>query len=123
MSTGNSQPREIGVINARGITAYFSFDQTKTYSTYRREGSGVVRDSSIDELFQKRRNARDDRFFIAVLEGSLGFLQQYQRTLKMPHLIVYISTPAVLQELGVVVIDENWNAQQQKIDLNHYLPT
>ena len=108
---------------ARGITAYFSLDQTQTFSTYRREGSGVIRNNTIDELFQKRRDAGDDRFFVAILEGSLGFLQSYQASLTIPRLVVYISTPEVLQALNVEVIDENWRSNRKKIDLNNYLPT
>lgn len=123
MKSGSSQIREIGVCHARGITTYFSLDQTKTFSTYRREGSGVVREDTIDELFQKRHDAADNRLFVAVLEGSLIFLRQFQETLKMPHLIIYISTLDVLRELKVDVIDENWKSNQNKIDLNKYLPT
>jgi hypothetical protein len=123
MHIGNDQIREIGVSQARGITAYFSLDQTRTFSTYRREGSGVIRNNTIDELFQKRRDAGDDRFFVAILEGSLGFLQSYQASLTIPRLVVYISTPEVLRALNVEVIDENWRSNRKKIDLNNYLPT
>lgn len=123
MGIGRKAVREIGVSHARGITAYYSFDQTKTFSTYRREGSGVTRDITIDELFRKRREAGDNRSFIAVLEGSLGFLQSYQTALTVPDLIVYVSTPEVLQELNVEIVDNNWESNQKKIDLNYYLPT
>lgn len=122
MKSKKNPIREIGISKARGITAYFAFDQTKTFSTYRREGSVIDHTSTIDELFQKRLDAGDDRVFIAVLDGSLEYLRHFKETLTTPKLIVYLSTLDVLDELNIEVIDRKWESTQEKIDLNKYVP-
>lgn len=113
--------KEIGVCNARGMTTYFSFDQTRTFATYRREGSVVTHSRTIDELFQSRIDARDDRKFVAVLEGSFEYLQKFRTSLETPHLVVYVSTREILYQLKVKVVDEDWKPGAEKIDLNNYL--
>lgn len=115
--------KEIGVCHARGITTYFSFDQTRSFATYRREGSVITHTRTIDELFQSRIDARDDRQFVAVLEGSFDFLQEFRTSLKTPHLIVYVSALEVLHQLEVNVVDKDWKPGAKTIDLNKYLPS
>lgn len=121
MKSGRRAIIEIGVSQSRGMTVYFSFDQTRTFATFRREGSVVAHSRTIDELFQSRIDARDDRKFVAVLEGSFEYLQNFRTSLRTPRLIVYVSTLEILHQLKVTVVDEDWEPGGEKIDLNYYL--
>ena len=112
--------RELGVCKSSGFTSYFSLDQTKTLSYYRREGS-TIEHKSIDEEIRARIAARDDRKFIAIIEGSLQFISHYRELLTLPDVIVYVSDVDTLQSIGITPVDGNWKKGDKKIDLNEFL--
>jgi hypothetical protein len=112
--------RELGVCKASGFTSYFSLDQTKTLSYYRREGS-TIEHRSIDEEIRARIAARDDRKFVAIIEGSLEFISRYRELLTLPDVVVFVSDVDSLRSIGITPVDLNWKKGDKKIDLNKFL--
>jgi hypothetical protein len=111
---------ELGVCQASGFTSYFSLDQSKTLSYYRREGS-TIEHRSIDEEIRARIAARDDRKFVAIIEGSLEFISRYRELLTLPNVIIYVSDVDTLRLIGITPVDVNWKKGDKKIDLNKFL--
>ena len=60
--------------------------------------------------------------FVAIIQGDIGFMLDYRLKLNLPDLIVYVSTPELLRQMNIQVIDESWERGDEKIDLNLYLP-
>ena len=112
--------RELGVCQASGFTSYFSLDQTKTLSYYRREGS-TIEHRAIDEEIRSRVAARDDRKFVAIIEGSLEFISHYRGLLTLPDVVVFVSDVDSLRSIGITPVDMNWKKGDKKIDLNKFL--
>ena len=112
--------RELGVCQASGFTSYFSLDQTKTLSYYRREGSGMEH-RSIDEEIRARIAAKDDRKFVAIIEGSREFISRYRELLTLPDVIIYVSDVDTLRSIGITPVDVNWKKGDKKIDLSKFL--
>lgn len=112
--------RELGVCKSSGFTSYFSLDQTKTLSYYRREGS-TIEHRSIDEEIRARIAARDDRKFVAIIEGSHEFISHYRELLTLPDVVVYVSDVDSLRSIGITPVDVNWEKSDKKIDLNEFL--
>ena len=112
--------RELGVCKSSGFTSYFSLDQSKTLSYYRREESAIEH-QSIDEEIQARIAAKDDRKFVAIIEGSIEFISQYRESLTLPDVVVYVSDADSLRSIGITPVDVNWKKGDNKIDLNKFL--
>ena len=112
---------EIGISKASGFTSYFSLDQTRTLSFYRRQGSTVAH-KPIDEEICKRINAGDNRLFVAIIEGDINFMLGYRASVTKADLIIYISSSQNLSGIGVRILDQNWMNGDEKIDLNEFLP-
>lgn len=119
-SRHNRKPRELGVCQASGFTSYFSLDQTKTLSYYRREGSSIEH-QSIDEEIRARIAAKDDRKFVAIIEGSLEFISRYRELLTLPDAIIYVSDVDTLRSIGITPVDVHWKKGDKKIDLSKFL--
>jgi hypothetical protein len=111
---------EIGISKASGFSSYFSLDQSKTLSYYRREGSSIEH-RSIDEEIRARIAARDDRKFVAIIEGGLQFISHYRESLTFPDVIVYVSDIVSLRSIGITPIDANWEKGDKNMDLNKFL--
>jgi hypothetical protein len=112
--------RELGVCKSSGFTSYFSLDQSKTLSYYRREESAIEHQSN-DEEIQARIAAKDDRKFVAIIEGSIEFISQYRESLTLPDVVVYVSDADSLRSIGITPVDVNWKKGDNKIDLNKFL--
>ena len=112
--------REIGVSHASGLTTYFSLDQSRTLSYYRRQGSKLDH-KEIDDEIRARIAARDDRMFVAIIEGNVDFMLTYKRRLSQPNVIIFVSNVENLRLIGVTAIDELWKKGDTQLDLNEFL--
>jgi hypothetical protein len=114
--------REFGVSRSSGFTTYFSLDQTRFLAYYKRD-NGAINQSpeQINKQIVERRAARDDRKFIAIVEGQVGTLEYYRDRLTEPDYVIYVSDNETLASMGIKAVDANWSKGDRQIDLNQII--
>lgn len=123
MNSGpQSKPVEFGFCRSIGITVYYSLDQAKYVTSYKREGGPVdLSPETIDSEIRKTRSRGDRRKFGAIIQGGPEFMREYRQELREPDFLIFLSSESNLRELGLDVIDNDWKKGMKQHDVNKIL--
>lgn len=114
---------ELGISKSRGLTAYFSLNQVKTLSFYTRQG-GPLRQTpeTIRQNINERRELGiETRAFVLIVEGDHQYLIDFKQAQLDVDAKIYLGAHSDLMQLGVDIIDDEWEPGMPPLNLNNFL--